>query len=198
MIGRHSVVARMPNEFQFPASGFLRPLSDGVKRKIERRFPALPIATIEKEFSFYVLEEEAARAQPSPDAVRTLLRSMRKDAQRIIASAQKLGNARRLLAGMSLRPFSLRELTSRLDEAAEVFALTAGKIPPGHYTTPEERLVRGLTGILRAASKTPDAKPNGALVQLMGILLTDADPKRERKDVRKLVARALSKLDKPA
>lgn len=192
------------NDFRLSASGWLVPLTDEVKSTLGRRWPLLPVDKIEGAFGFYIIDRDAFQTDGEPSAMREQIRALARDMKALHDSirALPLGLKSRIAWGVA-------EANERLQASAEVFGgkevdlsaledlqmqcltmgmiceRTAKAIPDGQRQRPRERLVNELAGILSEAGLALDARPNGDLVQVVGVILAAAGD--ELSDVRKLV-----------
>jgi hypothetical protein len=171
--------------FAFPASGSLRDLSLRARQEIGRRFPNLPVDEISSEAGCYVIMRDAKH--PSPDEARKTLQSLQRQARKLHDEMQSepLRSFIEQAAILVRAPVGLDDLRTALSDFDMVFAKAITFIPAGRRRSPRERLVRGLANILLEAGEAIDAKPQGALCLLVGIVLLDVE--EAPTDIRKIV-----------
>lgn len=178
----------MTQNFAFPASGWHRDLSSHARQEIERRFPTLPVDKISSEAGCYVIMRDAKH--PSPDEARKTLRRLRRQARELhdavhpVALAPLRGFIDQA-AGLIEAPVDLADLRTALLYFDRAFSKAISFIPAGRRRSSREQLVRALASILLEAGEHIDARPQGTLCLLVGIVLLDVE--ETPSDVRKVV-----------
>lgn len=174
-----------------PVAGFMPGLSEAVRREILNRIPSLSPEEIDDEYGAYLLYRDAD--QPTPDELRAqiddILRVIRllqekvgaltPAASHLIDESSVLTSGRRVL-------YTLPEV---LGYAEIGIARAQNRTPRGRRLTPRARLIRNLAWILHRAGLEVDAKPNGSLVTVTGILLQHAG--EDIQDTRRIVTQAI-------
>ena len=186
----------MTQDFAFPAIGWHRGLSPQARQEIGRRLPTLPVDEISREVGYYVIRRDAKH--PSPDHARKMLRRLRHQARELHEAIlpATLGPLRSFIdqaAGSIEAPVKLEDLRTALLYFDAAFAKAATFIPAGRRRSPRERLVRTLVSILLEAGEAIDARPQGSLCLLLGIVLQDVNEKPT--DVRKIAQPVVDALE---
>jgi hypothetical protein len=187
-------------DFSFPATGWLRDLSQGAREEIGRRFPALPVDEISREVGYYLIGRDAMDTDPEPEEARQMLRGLQKQARELhdVLQPMTLGPLETFIGQAAVKipikaPIALKELRDALLYFAAAFSKATTFIPEGRRRSPRERLVRVLVGILREAGEPINARPKGALCTVVDIVLRDVGEKPT--DVRRIVGPVVQALE---
>ncbi|MDG4898058.1 hypothetical protein P9272_31440 [Mesorhizobium sp. WSM4976] len=162
-----------------PAAGFVASLPDSVRHQIERRWPALPLDRIESEFITYQLWRPAFDAQPEAAKIEKRYTQLQQMVKKL---ADEINWLDRTNLGRMVEQSDptgthidiLRDTYYRLIALNALLPLARKHLPEGHQKNPRHRLAFNIGSMIADAGLAIDKRPNGALCQVLGIVLQAA------------------------
>ncbi|WP_027167296.1 hypothetical protein [Mesorhizobium sp. WSM3224] len=156
-------------------AGWLAPLPKRPRDEIATRWPELPMAKIESEFGWYLLQRDASDAQPDGQAIEKRYTGMQERIADLIEDVAWLRGNNLGVAVEQVGPPEYSDCLKTLYDALSTVGalLPHGRkyLPKGQQVNPRHLLALRLGLIVRDAGLAVDKKPGGPLCQLVEILL---------------------------
>lgn len=160
------------------AGGWLTPLPLASRAEIARRWPSVSVSQIESEFGYY-LNERDGRAPPANEQrkaladLRAKLRSAREAADRVRQLYPSMAYIRAFLSHQG-RPDVWKQMVEASPFIEAVLLQVEARLRRAPRQNPHSTLARRLASILADAGEVVDARPNGALCGILGVILEAA------------------------
>lgn len=188
------------HDFVIAPGGWIAPLSEAKRKEIKKQFPGVAADNVEREAGAYVLWRDAIEKSPSPGEARQTLNSLRAQVEHLRAAIEPVAHGplgRFVRAGSFpiVGGNALNELGPALQRAGAALASASTKIPSGRARAARHRLTIALAQIVAEAGLVVDARPQGPLCRLVGIVLEAAG--EQPSDVRRIVKPIAAKWKKP-
>ncbi|MBZ9910410.1 hypothetical protein LB557_30940 [Mesorhizobium sp. BR115XR7A] len=159
-------------------AGWLAPLPKRTRDEIKKCWPELPLAKIESEFGWYLLERDASDAQPEGGEIEKRYTRMQTHISDLIEDVAWLrgNNLGTVVEQVSPPEYSdsLKTLYDALVVAGALLPRARKYLPKGQQVNPRHLLALRLGLIVTDAGLPVNKKPTGPLCRLVEILLEAA------------------------